>query len=52
MTTRQMHEMTHRERVAARRQAEAREAARETIGAGITYLVLVAALVLVLVAGQ
>ena len=52
MTTRQMHELTHRERVAARRQAEARQAVRETISAGVTYLVLVAAVVLVLVAGQ
>ena len=52
MTTRQVHEMTHRERVAARRQAEARQAVRETISAGATYLVLVAALVMVLVVCQ
>ncbi len=50
--TRQMHEMTHRERVAARRAIETRQARREMIGAGLTYLILVTALVLVLIAGQ
>jgi len=50
--TRQMHEMTHRERVAARRSIETRHAHIEVIGAGVTYLTLIAAVVLVLVAGQ
>ena len=52
MTTRQMHEMTHRERMAARRQIETRQARHQLVSEGVTYLVLVAAVVLVLVAGQ
>ncbi len=50
--TRQMHEMTHRERVAARRAIETRQARWQIVSAGLTYLTLITALVLVLIAGQ
>ena len=49
---RQMHEMTHRERVAARRSIETRQALWRTVSEGVTYLILVAGMVLVLIAGQ
>lgn len=52
MTTRQMHEMTHRERVVARRQIETRQARHQLVAEGVTYLVLIAAFILVQVAGQ